>query len=215
MIPIDAEVLYSLYGSHNEATWPAPLVGYGLCLLALLLALRPFAASHRIVGAILAAAWAWNGVAFHIATFAPLNWGAWIFGAVFILEGVRWLRLAVIAQTLQFRFDAGRGGFAGVALMAFALAYPLIEQAAGHPWPQVQLPGTLPAPTMLVTLAMLAMARGQGTRRLTIIPLAWALTGGAAAVTLGIWQDVAMAAAVFAGAVLVFARARPQTVREG
>jgi hypothetical protein len=212
MIPITAEVLYSLYGSHNEDTWPMALIGYGLCVLALALAIRPFGASSRIIAAIIAAFWAWNGGVFHIGTFAALNWGAWIFGAVFILEGARWLWLAAGRQGLRFHFQADPGGYAGLGLMAFALAYPFIDLATGHPWPQAQAPGTLPAPTVLATMAMLVMSQGRGARRLAIIPVAWALTVGAAAVTLGIWQDVAVA--VFAGAVLLFARARRTAVNE-
>ena len=45
MIPMSTEVLFSLYGSHNLATWPAPFIGYALCILAMVLAARPFPSS--------------------------------------------------------------------------------------------------------------------------------------------------------------------------
>lgn len=209
MIPISSEVLFSLYGGYNLGTWPAPFVGYALGVLALGLALRPLAASSQLIGLILAAFWLWTGSIFHITTFAPLNWGAWIFGVLFMLEGLL-LWLGAFKGGLHFRFMPGlRGGF-GLALFVFALAYPLLDLASGHPWPQMQLPGTLPAPTTLATLGLLLMGEGRGARTLSVLPLAWALTEGAAAVFLGIWQDVAMAAGVVAGTALLFAKPATQ-----
>jgi hypothetical protein len=200
MIPVSTEVLFSLYGSHNLATWPAPFVGYALCILALILTIRPSAARGRIIAAILAVFWLWAGAVFQIGFFAPLNWGALIFGASFILEGLLLLWLGVLRNRLDFRLGSG------CLLFAFALAFPALDFASGHPWPQMQLPGTLPAPTVLVTLAFLMMAHGIGVRRLAVIPLLWALTGGAAAAFLGIWQDMAMAAVSLAAVILIFLR---------
>ena len=204
MIPMTTDVLFSLYGSHNEATWPAPLLGYVLCIVALLMAFRPFPGSSRAIAAILATFWLWNGAVFHIGFFAPLNWGALIFGVFFILEGLLLLWLGLMRNRLDFRLTGEWRDPGDLALLAVAFAYPNLDLFAGHLWPQMQLPGTLPAPTVLATFAFLLMARGRGARVLSIIPLLWALVGGAAALSLGIWQDVAMAALTIAAAVLLF-----------
>jgi hypothetical protein len=204
MIPITTEVLFSLYGSHNQATWPAPLVGYVLCVAALLMAYRPFLGSSRMIAAILAAFWLWNGAVFHIGFFAPLNWGALIFGVFFILEGLLLLWMGLLRNRLDFRLTGAWRDPGHLALLAVAFAYPNLDMLAGHIWPQMQLPGTLPAPTVLATMAFLLMARDRGARVLSVIPVLWALIGGAAALSLGIWQDVVTAFLALAGAVLLF-----------
>ena len=210
MIPISTAALFSLYASHNLATWPAPAIGYGLSLVALAIALRPFAGAGRLSAAILAAFWIWNGAVFHLEFFAPLNWGAIIFGALFILEGLLLLWRGTFTAGLRFGWPSRPAGAMGLALIAFALVYPLLDLAAGHGWPQMQLPGTLPAPTVLVTLGLLLMPRERAARSLAILPLLWALIGGAAAAFLGIWQDVAMALAALFGTVVLFSTRTPR-----
>lgn len=204
MIPFTAEVLFSLYGRYNTAWGVIPIAGYALCILALIMALRPFSASGRIISAILAAIWIWIGAVFHFGAMAPLNWGAWIFGAVFILEGVLLAWQGGVRERLDIRLLPGLRGTAGLALLAFALAYPALEMGLGYRWPQLQLPGTLPAPTVLATIAFLLMTQSRGAAiGLAIIPLLWALIDGAASAVLGIWQDVAMALATAAAFLLL------------
>jgi hypothetical protein len=204
VIPISTEALFSLYGSHNEATWPASLVGYALCMLALIMALRPFPGSSRAISAILAAFWFWNGIVFQIGFFAPLNWGALIFGGFFILQGILFLWIGVVRDSLDMRLTGGWRDPEDHVLLAVAFIYPYLDLISGHHWPQMQLPGTLPGPTVLVTFAFLMMAQRRGAKSLAVIPLLWALVAGAAALSLGIWQDVAMAACGIATAVLLF-----------
>ena len=204
MIPMTSEVMFSLYGSHNEGTWPAVAVGYLLCIAALVMAFRPFPGSSRVIAAILAAFWLWNGIVFHIGFFAPLNWGALIFGAFFALQGVLLAWIGLAQDRLDIRLTGTWRDPGDLALLAVAFVYPYLDLLFGHRWPQMQMPGTLPAPTVLATLAFLLMARGSGARILAIIPLLWALVGGAAALSLGIWQDVLMAALAIAAVALLF-----------
>lgn len=211
MIPISTAALFSLYASHNLTTWPASTIGYVLSLVALALVFRPFPGASRLIAAILAAFWIWSGAVFHLGFFAPLNWGATIFGALFILQGLLLLWRGAFTAGLRFQWMAGPAGVAGLALVAFAFVYPLLDFATGHGWPQTQLPGTLPAPTVLVTLGLLLMTRERAARFLAILPLLWALTGGAAAAFLGIWQDVAMALAALAGTAILFSTRTPRT----
>jgi hypothetical protein len=206
MIPLSEEALFALYGSYNQTLRLVPNIGYALCILALLLAFSPRPGGNQVIAAILAAFWMWIGAVFHIGFFAPLNWGAWIFGALFILEGLLLAGAGLLANRFDFRLESGLRGSAGFALLAFALAFPILDVLTGHLWPRLQLPGTLPAPTVLATLGLLLMARRRAWP-FAIIPLLWGMIGGAAAFSLGIWQDVAMGIASVAGfAILAFTR---------
>jgi hypothetical protein len=203
VIPFTAEVLFSLYGRYNTVIGVMPVVGYALCIMALLMVFRPFAGSDRVISATFAAMFIWVGAVFHFGHMAPLNWGAWVFGAFFIVEGVLFAWLGGVRERLIYRPRPGLAGAAGFALLVFALAYPVLDVLLGHRWPQLQLPGTLPAPTVLATMAFLLMAPSRTALGLSIIPLLWALIDGAAAAFLGIWQDVAMAIAVCAAILLL------------
>jgi len=202
MIPFTAEVLLRLYGSYSLAIWPVPLAGYALGVLAVLLALRPLPGSGRAVAAILAAFWIWTGWVFHIEYFADLNWGAWIFGALFILQGLLLAWTGVIRGKLEFRFARDLRGWAGLTLVGLALASPALGAVAGHGWPQMQLPGTLPAPTTVITFGLLLMTGARAALPLAVIPFLWALIGGAAAATLGLWEDFSL---IFSAALTIFA----------
>jgi hypothetical protein len=211
MIPLTQETLFALYGSYNQAAGLALRIGYGLCILALLLAFNPRPGGDRVISASLAAFWIWTGAVFHIGFLAPLSWAAWIFGALFILEGGLLAWRGLLQQKLDFRLLPGWRGSTGFALLAFGLAYPVLDVVTGHPWPRVQVPGTLPAPTVLATLGLLLMTQGRAAWPLAIIPLLWAVIGGAAAASLGIWQDVAMGIATAVGfGVMVLAPASPR-----
>jgi Family of unknown function (DUF6064) len=207
MIPLSEEALFGLYGSYNQALKLIPNIGYTLCVLALLLAFSPRPGSDRAISAILAAFWIWTGAVFHIGFFAPLNWAAWIFGAFFILQGLLLAWAGVLLNRFDFQLQSGLRGSAGFVLLAFGLAYPMLDVFAGHLWPRLQLPGTLPAPTVLATIGLLLMTRGRAAWPFAVIPLLWGLVGGAAAASLGIWQDAAMGIAALAGfGILAFNR---------
>jgi hypothetical protein len=195
LIPLTEEVLFSLYGSYNQALPIVPFLGLALCIVCLLMVVRPFPGSTRAISALLAVFWLWNGAVFQFGFLAPLTWVAWIFGVFFVLEGLLFLWLGAARDRLHYRPALGPRGLGGLILLAFALAYPALDMLAGQRWPQLQFAGTLPSPTVLATFAFLLLTQGRTASPLAIIPLLWALLHGAAAFVLGVWQDVAMAIA--------------------
>src|SRR3546814_17247301 len=73
MLPFTADVLFSSIAAYNRAIWPAPAVALALGLVALGLAMRPVSGGGRLIGAILAAAWLWAGIGFHLIHFSSIN----------------------------------------------------------------------------------------------------------------------------------------------
>jgi hypothetical protein len=209
LIPLTAEALFSLYGSYNRALMPAAFLGLALCLAGIVLAARPFPGSARLLSAILAGFWLWNGAVFHFGFLAPLTWAAWIFGVVFLLQGVMLLWTGVARGRIAYATSTGLPGLAGALLLGMALLYPVLDMLAGRAWPGLQFAGTLPAPTVLAMLGFLLMAQRRAVA-LAVIPLLWALLHGATAVSLGIWQDAAMAAAACGGFLLLLFRPPPR-----
>jgi hypothetical protein len=199
--PFSAPVYYSLFETYNLAIWPAQLVAYGLGLAAVLLALRPVAGSGRIVLGVLSIFWLWNGVAYHLMHFSGINFAAFAFGALFVVQGLLFA-VSAVGRGRDVRFRTDLFGWCGLLFALFALvAYPLLGWLAGHGWPRAAMFGVAPAPTTIFTFGMLLMLEGGAPLMLAVIPLLWALAAGSAAVLrLDTPEDLAvLAAGVVAG----------------
>jgi len=70
----------------------------------------------------------------------------------------------------------------GVGLVVFALAaQPLIGPLAGRPWPQVEIFGIAPDPTVVATLGVIVLACSWPKWLLLPIPILWCVVSGATA----------------------------------
>ena len=195
-IPFSRDVFLSLLEIYNAAIWPAQIAAYALGLLAVLLALKPYRGSGRVVALLLAAAWLWNGVAYHMLHFATINWAAWIFGFFFVAQGLLLLVTGLLRGRLAFRFAGDAAGWVGLAIIAFAMAaYPLIGVLDGQAWPRLAPFGVAPCPTTIFTFGMLLLAEPKVPMHLLALPALWSLIGGAAAWLIHIPQDLALPAA--------------------
>jgi hypothetical protein len=219
MLPFSPDAYFALFEQYNRAIWPAQIVAYVLGLAALALALRRVAragragrgraARGRIVAAILALAWAWNGTVYHVLFFATINFWADIFGAFFILEALLLLWSGVIRGKLVFRLTYDAFSRIGVAFAIFALAiYPLIGWLFGHAWPGAAMFGVAPAPMTIFTMGLLLLVEGRTPLHLVAIPVLWSLIGGIAAWFLGVTEDLALPVAGIGGLSLIFIKNR-------
>jgi len=158
------------------------------------------------VAAVLALFWAWMGIAYHWAFFARINPAAYLFGALFVVQGIL-LAAAAARGSVAFRFRPQARGRLGLGLIAYAMAvYPLIGPALGHGWPRAPVFGVAPCPTTIFTLGLLLWAE-RAPRGLVAIPVLWSLVGASAAALLGVWEDLGLIVAAGAG---VWLLARPE-----
>lgn len=142
----------------------------------------------RWVSGMLGLHWLWSGILYHWLHFTAINPAAYLFGLLFVVQGVMWLWLGVVNDGVTFRWERRpRQIFAG-ALALYALAYPLLVLASGQSWPAMPAFG-VPCPTTLLTLALLLTVPAERVRRLAVIPLLWAAVGGSAALLLGVTPD--------------------------
>ncbi|MEQ8604708.1 MAG: DUF6064 family protein [Marivibrio sp.] len=193
MFPYTAEVLASVIANFNHDWWPLPAAAAGLMLGAVLLAVRPQPGGGKVVGAALAAAWAWVAVGWHFLTFAEINFAAPIYGLFFLLQAALLLWIAVSRGAL--RFAPGIDGFrlAGVALAAYALfGYPMLTAALGGDLAAVRLAGMAPGPTALLTLGLLLAASGRAPISLAVVPLLWCAAAGATAWLIAVPEDLVL-----------------------
>ncbi|WP_204266727.1 DUF6064 family protein, partial [Escherichia coli] len=88
--------------------------------VALAMLFWPNPAASRIIAGILAAMWIWTGAIYHGLFFAPVNRAAYLFGLLFVAQGL--IIFAVGARRVDHRFEfrAGPAAWGGVALAVYA-----------------------------------------------------------------------------------------------
>jgi hypothetical protein len=201
MLPFTREQFVAVFAEYNAGIWPAQIIAYllGLALVALLL--RPLPAGSRVVGAGLAAMWAWTGIAYHWTYFSAINKAAFGFGALFVVQAAVFLYLGVLRDRLRFGAASGPLAWLGWALVGYAaVLYPLIGLALGHPIAELPMFGVTPCPVTIFTFGLLLLASSPVPRAIFAVPLLWSLIGGSAAFLLGVPQDwllLASGASVF------------------
>jgi hypothetical protein len=208
LLPFSTEAFFAVFEQYNLAIWPAQVLAYILGLAVVVLMLKPVRHGDRVIAAILAVAWIGMGAGYHMSYFAAINPVALVFGAAFVVQGALFAWIGVVRDRLRFRFAPDLVGWAGLGLMAFAMAvYPLLGLAAGHAWPAAPMFGVAPCPTTIFTIGALVL--GRAGLALMAIPLVWAVIGTTAAVLLDVPQDVSLAIAGAVGLALTVLRRRP------
>lgn len=199
MLPFTKDVFFRLLTHYNTAIWPAQIVALALGIVVVLLVFKPRRGSDRFIAAVLAGAWIWTGVVYHMMYLATINWAAWASGVLFVCQG------GLIAWTGALRggitFRAGRGGTSrvGLSLVALALlAYPLAGPLTDLGWGQAPVAGIASGPTTLVTLGLLLLADGRIPIRLLLIPVLWSLVASASAWLLRLPHDLILPVAAIA-----------------
>ena len=124
MLPFDADALFGAFAHHHATYWPLQWLALagGAATIALATAHAPY--GTRAILLLLSAAWLWVSVAWHVATFAGINFAAPLYGALFMVEGGL-LAWAAMRGRLALRFRHRPRHWVGLGLALAALVgYP-------------------------------------------------------------------------------------------
>lgn len=193
MLPYSSESYFALLAQYYEALgWLAFLLIMA-AVAAASLGMTLWPAVHRLALGALAAVWAGIGAAFHALHFSTLNFAAPVYAGLFVAQALLLTWAGPIRGRVRLDGLYGPRVLLGHLTLAIAIAgYPLADWLAGVSWDQVRLAGLAPAPSVLLTTALLTMAGEKASRLLGIIPLIWSLIGIATAWILSIHQDLAL-----------------------
>ncbi|WP_141731701.1 DUF6064 family protein [Oligoflexus tunisiensis] len=169
------EILFEVFAAYNHDFWPWQLLWLALAFV--ILGLLFFRTRHRsrIISGIMAAAWAWVGLIFHLKYFQPINWAARSFAWLFLAESLLIFFCGVILGKLEPGTASGIRQLVGVGLYVLAAFIP-IELMFGQSPDQILIFGWGPERTALGTIGLLLTGRpGALNLILMIVPLIWCL----------------------------------------
>ena len=190
--PFTVDEFLAVFRSYNESVFPVQVIFYLFGGFVIYLTTLNSEKTGRSISGIIGLLWLWMGIVYHFLFFSAINPGAYIFGAMFILQGALFLTFGVIRTGLSFRFTTDSGGIAGMTMMLFALiGYPVLGYFNGHIYPASPTFG-LPCPTTIFTFGLLMLADRRIPVVLLLIPFIWSIIGISATLNLGIKEDAVL-----------------------
>ena len=154
--------------------------------------------------------WFWNGIAYHLLFFSPINKAAYGFGVLFVVQGLLFVWTGVFRKKLTFRYPQS-GLFSTLGFMAIVysmVVYPALGMLLGHTYPRAPMFGIAPCPTTIFTFGLLLWTVPKIPRYLVIIPLLWSVIGFGAALNFGIKEDIGLLISGVLAAALILYRQR-------
>lgn len=190
--PFTADQFFETFKSYNQAVWPMQIVLYLLSFVAVYLAFKSTPKSDKMISGLLSFFWLWMGVVYHLIHFTVINKAAYLFGAVFIFQGILFLAFGVFQSKLSFTFRSDGYGITGIMLIVFALIiYPVLGYLLGHVYPYSPTFG-LPCPTTIFTFGLLLLSRRKCPLIILVIPFMWSIIGFTATFNFGILEDIGL-----------------------
>lgn len=193
--PFTPEQFFDVFARYHHTVWPAPVMLLLLAVGAVVIGVRGRPGTGRAVNAILAALWLWMAIAYHLSFFATVTRAAVPFAMLFGAQAAVFAWFAMAPRTLDYHARANAAGIAGSVLIGYALlGYPLLGYLLGHRYPAAPTFG-VPCPTTIFTLGLLLWTTDPVARRVTVIPVLWAIIATSAALNLGVTEDFGLTAA--------------------
>ena len=205
-LPFTPEQFFNVFAQYNLAVWPMQIVIYLLAFAALLLSVKKTHYSDRLISAILAFFWLWIGIVYHLTFFTSINPGAYLFGGLFIVQGILFFVTGVWHQKISFKPHLNAYSIAGAVFMLYGLLiYPILGYFLGHTYPQSPTFG-LPCPTTIFTFGLLLWTDHRFPKYLLVIPAIWSIIGFFAATQLGVLEDIMLLITGLVATMMIFYR---------
>ena len=211
-IPFSPDQFFNVFETYNLSLSPIQILLTGLGVVSVVVLVKNGLKNSRILFSILSFFWVWMGVVYHILYFSSINRAAYLFGSVFIVQGLVFLYFGAIKQKIKFNFNLDLSGIIGLVLIVYALvAYPIISYFVGHVYPRSPTFG-VPCPTTIFTFGLLLYSTTRVPWFMVLVPLLWTLIGFSAALNLSVKEDFGLAiAGLLASPILLFYKPISQT----
>jgi Family of unknown function (DUF6064) len=203
-LPFTTEQFFNVIEKYNLNIFPFQLIILLLGIACLFLLHSKLSSKDNFIGIYLGVLWIWMGVAYHLAFFTAINKAAFLFGGIFILQGLLILYSTLIKNRLIFKFTLQTQDYLGYFFILDGLIiYPTISYFIEGSFGRTILIG-LPCPSTIFTFGFFILTSNKFPKYLLIIPSLWAVVGLSAAINIGVFQDVMiLIAAIIANMILI------------
>lgn len=189
--PFTVEQFFEVFHNYNHAVYPMQIIFYLIGIIAVYLTVNPTTYSDKIISSVLAFLWFWMGIVYHLVYFTAINNAAYVFGALFILQGILFFILGVLQSKLSFRFHSDHKWPATILVLFALIVYPVLGYVLGHRYPSSPTFG-LPCPTTIFTFGLFLLTHKNYPLAILIIPFIWSIIGFSAAFTFGMVEDTGL-----------------------
>ncbi|MCU0414741.1 MAG: DUF6064 family protein [Ignavibacteriaceae bacterium] len=191
-IPFSLADFLNVFNTYNQSIFPLQIVFYFIAFICIYILFTENKNTNKIISVVLSFFWLWMGIVYHLIFFSAINKAAYIFGALFIIQGILFFIWGVFKGELSFDYRKTNYNNAGILIILYALIiYPVLGYNLGHAYPYSPTFG-LPCPTTIFTFGILLFSNKKIPVYILIIPLLWSVVGFTAALTLTIYEDIGL-----------------------
>ena len=201
-MPFSINDFLNVFRDYNTTVFPFQVVLFGSAIYIIYLIRNVNRYSNKIISAILTFYWLWIGITYHILFFSRINPAAYIFGIIFILQGILFFKVGFIDKKLVFEISKTWKTYIGALFVLYALIYPVLGYTGGHIYPESPTFG-LPCPTVIFTFGILLWAKNKFPVYILLIPFIWSIIGISAAINLGMKEDFGLIVAGLIGSSII------------
>jgi hypothetical protein len=203
-LPFSQNDFFYLFKIYNNNIFSFEIFLYLLGIISLTVLITRYSARNLIISSVLAIFWLWNGVVYHLMYFTKINKAAYIFGIVFILQGLIFFYHGIIRNKFNFEFSKSVKNIFGLIVILYGIVfYSVLGYFFGHIYPFSPVFGAAPCPTVIFTWGILLMNKGKSSFIILIIPAIWSIIGTTAAFKLGVIEDYGLIISAVTSIILI------------
>lgn len=204
--PFSTEQFFSVLEKYNTSVFPMQLIFLAAGLFLLFWIRSAKNQNSKLPGIFVGLLWLWMGIGYHYLFFTTINKAAWLFGSLFVLQGIFILTETLIRNHLvQKSLHKNMVNFGLLLIIYGLLIYPAVSYFSEGSLTSIISAG-LPCPTTILTFGLFLIYSGKFPRYLLIIPTLWSVIGISAALNFGVYQDFVMVAAAIVVNLWLFRR---------
>lgn len=205
-IPFTTEQFFEIIEKYNVAVFPLQWAIVLLGVFSVVLLHSENDSKNRVIGGFLGGLWLWIGIVYHWLFFTEINEAAWVFGTLFVLQGLFFLFETFYRKKLEFSFAGGVMHYLAYGFIVFGIAiYPVLLFFLEGTMDRVITLG-LPCPSTILTFGFLMLTTPTFSKYLLVIPALWTVVGTTAAFNFGVYPDLLMPVAALVAIVYLLIR---------
>lgn len=191
-IPFTTEQFFEIIEKYNLAIFPVQLLILLFGILSVIILHSKIKSKNKIIGSFLGIMWIWIGIVYHFIFFTEINKAAYLFGGLFVLQGLFFLIETFNRKKLEFEFNGKITDFIAYFFIIFGIViYPILIYFLESSLVKTITLG-LPCPSTILTFGFLMLIKNKFPKYIVIIPVLWTVVGTSAALNFGVYPDYFM-----------------------